>query len=354
MELNSDHIVFLLGAGASLEAGIPISSDMVNKIEDKIEKDEEWKVYRDLYFYLKSSIKYSDGILGKFSESFNVERLLIVISEIEKREGNIMYPFIGSWNIRLLDLAGNNFENISTFQKLIRGQLNNWVRIKNYENANYYDAFNGLQSDIGGLLKIFTLNYDLCFERIVGKEKQIELGFNKGTRDWHYSNFEETKDKHFFLYKLHGSIDWYQKNTNDGKFYISDDPVEQPELIFGIQHKMTSIDPYFYYSSELRKVCFNDAKLLVVIGYSFADDYVNGILSQALKTKDYLKILSIAPVDSVPASKNFIQGKLNLATSDQIIIENISAKRFLTEVMGKEYFAKNIGEPEGVPFKEFI
>lgn len=352
MELNSEHILFLLGAGASVEAGIPISSKMVEEIEKKISNQDEWKLFTDLYNYLKSSINYSDGILGKFNESFNVERLLIVITEIEKREGNIMYPFIGSWNIRLLDLAGNNFENITKFQKLIRGQLNNWVRIKNYEKANYYEAFNGLQSDIAGLLKIFTLNYDLCFERIVGKQKEIELGFNRGTKDWHYSNFEDVRDKHFFLYKLHGSIDWYQKNKSDSKFYISDDPVEEPELIFGIQHKMTSVDPYFFYSSELRKACFNEARLIVVIGYSFADDYVNMILSQALKTKDYLRILSVSPVSDVEAEKETIRKKLNLQSANQIAIENTTAKKFMTEVMNKEYFANNINEPDDVPFKD--
>lgn len=354
MEINSEHIIFLLGAGSSKEAGIPISSEMVNKIEEKISLHDEWKPFRDLYFYLKSSINYSDGILGKFNESFNVERLLVVITEIEKREGNIMYPFIGSWNIRLLDLAGTNFDNITQFQKLIRGQLNIWVRIKNYEDASYYEAFNVLQSEIGGLLKIFTLNYDLCFERIIGKNKIIELGFNKGTKDWHYSNFEDIKDKHFFLYKLHGSIDWYQKNKNENKFYISDDPVEEPELIFGIQHKMTSVDPYFFYSSELRKACFNEARLIVVIGYSFADEYVNMILSQALKTKDYLKILTISPIGDkdIEKEKSSIAEKLNLQNTNQIILENMTAKKFMTETMNKEYFANHIGEPEDVPFKD--
>lgn len=354
MEINSDHMLFLLGAGASVEAGIPISSQMVSKIEGLINSNDDWKPFKDLYFYLKSSINYSDGIMGKFDESFNVERLLIVISEIEKREGNIMYPFIGSWNIRLLDLAGTNFENITKFQKLIRGQLNNWVRIKNYENASYYEAFDSLQSEIAGLIKVFTLNYDLCFERILGKQKVIEVGFNKGTKDWHYSNFENPEGKHFFLYKLHGSIDWYQKNNDDTKFYISDDPVEKPELIFGIQHKMTSVDPYFFYSSELRKACFNDARLIVVIGYSFADEYVNMILSQALKTKDFLKILSVGPLgdsNTIEKEQNAIAGKLKIANVNQILVENKTAGVFMTEIMGKEYFANHIGEPEDVPFK---
>ena len=224
MEIKGEHLTFLFGAGASYDAGIPISSDMVKNIEVLIDSDEEWKQFRDLYYYLKSSIQYSDGIFGKFNEQFNVERLLVIISEIEKRDKNIMYPFIGAWNIRLIDYAGINFENFTKLHKLIRRKLNEWVRIRNYEKANYYKSFDTLSSETGSLIKVFTLNYDLCFERIVGQNKQIELGFDRGTKEWQYSNFENSEGKSFFLYKLHGSIDWYIQNDN--KLYISDDPVE--------------------------------------------------------------------------------------------------------------------------------
>ena len=209
MEIKGEQLLFLFGAGASVDAGIPISNQMVSDIEDLIINHNDWKSYKDLYYYLKSSINYSDGILGKFNEPFNVERLLIVISEIEKRESNIMYPFIGTWNIRLLDLAGNNFENIKKFHKLIRKQLNEWVGLRTYDAANYYQSFVSLSAEIGNLMKVFTLNYDLCFENVVGKDKNIELGFTKETNEWHQSNFENTEGKQYNLYKLHGSVDWY-------------------------------------------------------------------------------------------------------------------------------------------------
>jgi hypothetical protein len=228
--------------------------------------------------------------------------------------------------------------------------LNDWVRIKNYENASYYESFASLSTDIGQLMKVFTLNYDLCFERIVGKQKLIEIGFNKGTKDWHYSNFEETTDKHFFLYKLHGSIDWYTKTDNSTKIFISDDPVEKPELIFGIQHKMTSVDPYFYYSSKLREACLNEARLIVVIGYSFSDDYVNNILSQALKSKDSLRLLSVGPTKNTNEEQERIEYILGLKNKNQIIIQPEKACDFLTNIMNKDFLGNLISEPEDVPF----
>ncbi|MEH3112586.1 SIR2 family protein [Pedobacter terrae] len=351
MEIKGEDLIFLFGAGASLEAGIPISNKMVEEIEELITKDDDWKPFKDLYFYLRSSIQYSDGIMGKFNEPFNVERLLVVISQIEERERNIMYPFIGTWNIRLLDLAGLNFENVTKFKKIIRKQLNEWVGLRNYDNANYFTSFSALASEIGTLIKAFTLNYDLCFETVVGREKEIELGFTKGTNEWHYSNFENYHDKSYNLYKLHGSIDWYIDVGN--KLMKSERQEQNPELIFGIQHKMTSVDPYFYYSSKLREACLNEAKLIVVIGYSYADDYVNNIFSQALNSRTELRILNISPLfgkKSTVEASNEISATLKLRDSNQIISEDATAKTFLTEIMTKDFLASKLAEPDDVPF----
>ena len=349
MEIKGEDLIFLFGAGASLEAGIPISNKMVEEIEELIRKHDDWKPFKDLYFYLRSSIQYSDGIMGKFNEPFNVERLLVVISQIEERERNIMYPFIGTWNIRLLDLAGLNFENISKFKKLIRKQLNEWVGLRNYDNANYFTSFSTLAGEIGTLIKAFTLNYDLCFETIVGREKEIELGFTKGTNEWHYFNFENNHDKSYNLYKLHGSIDWYIEGN---KLMKSERQEQTPELIFGIQHKMTSVDPYFYYSSKLREACLNEAKLIVVIGYSYADDYVNNILSQALHSRSELRILNIAPLfdKTEEEAKKHIAEVLKLDNKTQILYEDAKAKKFLTEIMTKDFLASKLAEPDDVPF----
>jgi hypothetical protein len=351
MEIKGEQIMFLLGAGASVEAKIPVSNEMVIQIERLINEQEDWMPFRDLYYYLKSSIHYSEGIFGRFNEPFNVEKLLVVINEIEKRDKNIVYPFIGSWNIRLLDLAGNDFSNITKLKKLIRKQLNNWVRVKNYENASYYSGFSALASEIGSLMKVFTFNYDLCFERVVGQSKVVETGFNKRMKDWHYSNFDNEEGKSFYLYKLHGSMDWYTKPEEPNKLYQSDEPEDDPELIFGIQHKLSSIDPYFFYTSEFRRSTLEDAKLVVTIGYSFADDYANKILTQALNTRNDLRILTVdyskRDEDDI---KEEVRYKLGIKDSKQISVFLEGASEFLLNKMTKEYLSSLIIESEDAPF----
>ncbi|NJO94012.1 MAG: hypothetical protein HC820_06005 [Hydrococcus sp. RM1_1_31] len=46
--------------------------------------------------------------------------------------------------------------------------------------------------------------------------------------------------------------------------------------------------------SDFRKYCLR-AKLIVVIGYSFGDEHVNGIIGQALANDKEKKILSVSP-----------------------------------------------------------
>jgi hypothetical protein len=207
MEIKENNIVFLLGAGCSKEAGIPISNEMVEKVEEKIKR--EWKGYNDLYYYLKSSIQYSEGIFGRFDNSFNIEKLLIVMGHIEQRDENIIYPFIGSWNIRLPEVAGKDFERITKLKKLINNELYEWVTPKDIvSKAEYYSGFKSFAEGVGKTIKVFSLNYDQCFEKIVGDDN-VEQGFDVKTNEWQQSNFDTERQLLFKLYKLHGSINWY-------------------------------------------------------------------------------------------------------------------------------------------------
>lgn len=281
---------------------------------------------------------------------------MLVIKDLHSDISDQFWLFYGykynrrTWNIRLLDLAGNNFDCIKRFHKLIRRQLNKWVGLRNYDAASYWQSFISLSTDIGQLMKVFTLNYDLCFENIVGKEKIIERGFTQETHEWHSSNFDNTSGKHYNLYKLHGSINWYIVND---KLHQSEKIEEDPELIFGIQHKMTSVDPYFYYSSILRIACHDEAKLIVVIGYSYADEYVNIIISQALNMRSELRVINVAPFNiSEDAEKKRIAERLKLKNLEQLIVVNATAKDFMTKTMNKDFFVKQIKEPEGSPFDQ--
>ncbi len=364
MELKENNIIFLLGAGCSKQADIPISKDMVNSVEHLLKSDAHWEQYSQLYYYLRSSIDYSEGIFGNWGTAFNIEKLLIVMSEIEKRDRNIIYPFIGSWNIRLPEVAGRNFEKITEFKKLINKELYDWVTPKDLsKKAHYYQGFKRFQNELGKTVRVFSLNYDLCFEKAIGDD-DIEQGFDNKTFEWQQSNFENAVTKLFKLYKLHGSINWYS-DKHTGKLMLSNHPVENPELIFGIDAKLRSTDPYFYYTSEFRRwILSNDCKLIVTIGYSYADDYINNLISQAIINKSTRQVLNVTYLangdsfeeDKKELAKDIVTNKLclnlpfNMHCAKQFHIHAQSAKEFLTETIASDFFSKYIQDDNDAPF----
>ncbi|MDH3972922.1 MAG: SIR2 family protein [Deltaproteobacteria bacterium] len=362
MSLREDSLLFLLGAGASVDAGIKHAKAMTLDIEEKIRSDSEFKEFYELYNYLKSSIIYQRGLVGAFEDqTATIEELLNVLSEINQKHQNKLYPFIGGWNIHLLKVAGEEFEMVAKLDKLIRSQLFQWINISNYDEASYFRGFRDLVSDIGSAVRVFTLNYDICVEKaLVGIDFSIELGFN-GDREWEASKFDanENADIVLYLYKLHGSIDWIRDETNGGVLKLCDNPQPNPELIFGNAAKLSSIDPYLFYVHELRKYSLNEAlRFIVIVGYSFSDDYVNGLIAQAATRSDYLNVLVVAPI--FEDKQNLVSARIEVEKSriatilnvekDRIIYENLTAKEFFEEKMVLTYFSNLSGAGDDDPF----
>lgn len=363
MEIKENNIVFLLGAGCSSEAGIPISNKMVERVEEKIKT--EWESYKDLYYYLKSSIQYSEGIFGRFGNVFNIEKLLIVMGHIEQRDENIIYPFIGSWNIRLPEVAGKDFVKITELKKLINNELYEWVTPKDIlANAEYYSGFKNFGEKVGKTIKVFSLNYDQCFEKIVGEEN-VEQGFDVKTNEWQQSNFDVERQLLFKLYKLHGSINWYVDSVN-GKLKQSDYPVlNEPKLIFGIETKLNSSDPFFYYTAEFRRwMMDNDCKLIVTIGYSYADPYINNLIAQAIINNPLRQVLNITYLDPsnyeerrkliADITLNMLELKhdYNKEGAKQFQVHVEGAKEFLTKTISTDFFSKYFKDEIDAPFED--
>jgi hypothetical protein len=363
MGLREDSILFLLGAGASVDAGIKHAKSMTLDIETKIISDENFKEFYDLYNYLKSSIIYQRGLGGVFSDqAATIEELLNVISEINQKHNNKLYPFIGGWNIHLLKVAGEEFEKVSNLDKEIRAALFQWININNYDKASYFQRFKDLVAEIGSAIRVFTLNYDICVEKAFSRvaDFHIELGFN-ADRQWEASKFDgnENSDVGLYLYKVHGSIDWIRDPNNGGALTLCDNPQANPELIFGTAAKLSSIDPYLFYVHEFRKYSLTEAvRFIVVVGYSFSDDYINTLIGQSVTRNKYLKILVVSP--TFEDKKEFVTERIEKERSriaillkieiDRIIYEDITAKDFFEKIMNLSYFSNQSSTADDEPF----
>ena len=331
-----DELVFLLGAGASVDAGIPDSNEMVRRIEHEI-SNGQWNEFLELYRYLRSSVVYADGLEGMVGSDvrFDIERLVNVLDELQKKERHTLYPFVGAWNPKLQELAGMQFERIRTLRSLIIGVLRDkWVQIEKREDAEYYRGLLRFQNQFGFPLRVFSLNYDLCLETVCGHDS-IQRGFDGRNWDWRSYEGELNEDRLIFLYKLHGSVDWCF--TNEGIVSYSDSsstiPHDQVAMIFGTSYKLQYIDPFLFLAYELRRWTLEAARLIVTVGYGFMDEHINGILGQSLHQDSERKLLVVVEQKGEEESsltQKFIIKQLGIQ-DNQVVVWACGARRFFEE-----------------------
>lgn len=341
-----NKIMILLGAGASCDAKILNSYQIINEIERKL--DDSWSDYKDLYNYIQSSHFHLERIKGVPSKeiNFNIENLvglLDIIIKISKKELEV-YPFVGSWEKELVSVTGRNFENAQGFKNKILTKLRDeWLSPEDFRTSSaYYKKL----KDTGYTypLKIFSLNYDMCVEEnVTGENSRLERGFHDD-RIWDYKRYDLDNDdtKEYYLYKLHGSLDWMRDNE-DRLTYVDliqrNDPLKM-EIIFGVQNKLQSFDPYFFYFYSFREACF-DAELIIISGYGFADKHINDNLINALRLDQSKKLLInvFEPSKDIPACAQTIAQKLQ-ADPARFAIKNKHAKDFFIEDLNVDYFSE--------------
>lgn len=353
-----DEIVILLGAGASKDVGIPHSEDMVRRIEDLV--DDEWSGYRELYNYIKSSVYYADGIGGRFDASvnYNIERIVNTLDELIKKEEHPLYPFVGSWNLKLLEVAGADFSYLRDFRRRIVERLRSKWLIPPYpEKADYYEKLADFQTQYQYPLRVFTLNYDLCVEEHCDPDS-LERGFEDRTWDW---RLFELEDKNIYLYKLHGSTDWVRDEegqlTYKNSAHIDHDQVE---MIFGTSYKLQYVYPFLFFAYELSKWTLSEAnKLIISVGYGFGDEHINGILGQALNSSTDKVLLSIAPVPEDKSGEELaqeIERTLGVRHPDQRQVKcwGLTAEQFIRQRLDVRHLSNELFPVEAELFPEII
>lgn len=346
MTSRSKDIIFLLGAGASAEAGIPVSSQMIQSVEEHLGDRDDWRTFRPLYNHVKSAIHFSAGLKGRFGDvvPFNIETLVNTLYELERNEEHPLYPFIAAWNSRFVALAGANFEAVRDFRKLILGALKKWMCLENTAKSNYYKGLTTLQQDLTYPLHIFSLNYDLCVERLSVSQPafRVETGFADYGPDnpWDFERFADLEltdnpPPQVLLYKLHGSVNWKRDADTKNLFaveQIESVDAEHMEVIFGRDFKLEAADPYLFFAYEFRRFTLL-TRLIVTIGYGYGDLHINKMLTQSLRSDPERRLLVVqnCKKEGVPERKEHVAKQLELHKErmNQVIVDSRSAKEFL-------------------------
>ena len=361
MTSRSKDIIFLLGAGASAEAGIPVSGQMIKHVEESLKDGTE----QGLYNHVKSAIHFSAGLKGHFGDAvpFNIETLVNTLYELERNEEHPLYPFIASWNSRFVALAGADFDKVRLFRKRILTDLKKWMCPEDGSKADYYKGLMTLQRDLTYPLHVFSLNYDLCVERLEKAGLRVETGFGDygPQHAWDWERFGEMEMSNntapqLVLYKLHGSINWKRNTTTKELFsveQIESVDADKMEIIFGREFKLEAADPYLFFAYKFRDLSLG-TKLIVTLGYGFGDGHINKMLTQSLRGDAERRLLVVqrCTTDECQAKRDEVISFLELdqARKDQVVVHSGSAKEFLETPKLAELLVSFIPPSEDVPF----
>ncbi|TVU72768.1 SIR2 family protein [Cobetia crustatorum] len=153
-------------------------------------------------------------------------------------------------------------------------------------------------------LKVFTTNYDMCFEKASSELGMMVVdGFSytrKRRFDGKYFNYDvvdRKKDEHNFiqgviqLYKLHGSVSWERDDSNI--FEVSSPEPDKACLVYPAKGKYQQafIQPHLELLSRFLEYLRQSNSCLVVSGFGFNDDHLSEPILAAVKSNPSFKLI---------------------------------------------------------------
>lgn len=161
-------------------------------------------------------------------------------------------------------------------------------------------------------LKLFTTNYDLCFETAAGLQGLVVLDGFSFTQPRRF-------DPRFFLYdivrrpstgdevgtplegvfhlnKLHGSVDW--SRIGNGEIEVAPNPTPEAAcLIYPAKGKyqQSYVQPHLELVSQYFSVLREPNTCLIVTGFGFNDDHLSEPILAAVRTNPHLRLIIVNP-----------------------------------------------------------
>ena len=161
-------------------------------------------------------------------------------------------------------------------------------------------------------MKLFTTNYDLCFERAAGKQGLVLLdGFSFSQPrqfDPRFFLYDIVRrppagdevgnplEGVFHLYKLHGSVNWDQPTSGD--IEVKSDPTPETAcLIYPAKGKyqQSYVQPHLELISQYFAALREPNTCLIVTGFGFNDDHLSEPIIAAVRTNPHLRLIIVNP-----------------------------------------------------------
>jgi hypothetical protein len=192
------------------------------------------------------------------------------------------------------------------------------------ETDNPYQKFAAWVSSVerDSPIEVFTTNYDLlleqAFERLCVPYFDGFVGSYRTFFDIRAIEEDVLPSRWVRLWKLHGSINWFQDKANQGDVYrgiFEKDKncylIHPSHLKFDESRKM----PYLAMSDRLRSFLKQTSVVLFICGYSFNDEHINHVILQGLQAnpKSMIFALLFGKLEDYPWAISIAEKKPNLS-----------------------------------------
>jgi len=320
----------LLGAGASVEAGIPTARKATEKLysvlRNKVMRDGR-KGTEDAYLLLflargMMNHRVRTWVADRFGmqtmNSRSVTRKAIDLSN---------EPFHPDVDIEELYSAVELLDEGDKIQHAAFFQLDEWVKAVNWPDAykslaeimrretarmmvindsrkvDYLSPIVELSRRQPGVT-VANLNWDNAIELLA---KTNGVSANTGLSEWSQKREFRKQTEGITLLKLHGSCTWKYSTEKAKGYPLSHDVVQEvadteqlnfdkdmPSVIFGLRGKLTAKGPFLDLLRAFREH-LSSADRLTIIGYSFRDAHINAPIKEWLISHTDKKLIVVDP-----------------------------------------------------------
>lgn len=337
-----NRVAVLLGAGASADAGLPLTTELAAKVvalanaEHRGERPmPDW--VRALNFVYGSMVGYQAEDGSDPLAAVNIERLISALRLLSDAKAHEVAPFVANWKAGALgfgaaqvtsqlgdramsaikDGLGSRFSSGRALGDAIASIARNATKapdprafeeaethllayladlLNQIEDTAYLEPLADLAISQPGGLDILTLNYDLTVETMA---RARGIPVDRGIGAWRPGGVmkREQRDDSIRLHKLHGSLDWELQPAGA--------PMEPPNIISadrpgtskphgddGIPGITRRRRPWIVVGDREKlatdgptldllhsaTAALRQAEHLVIVGYSFSDRHVNAMI----------------------------------------------------------------------------
>lgn len=278
--LQMQHLVVLAGSGCSLPAGGPSMSDLWNDTIGEQPSDQANDIARTVHYDLND--RNIEEFLSRIEAFLQVSDDSEVASFLNYCKGVILLKcseFLPS-------------EQLGSHKTFLHRLSRRRVRDQR--------------------LKVFTTNYDRCFEEAASEIGGVVLDGFSFAAPRHYDprffNYDIIRRPHsgddsgnflegvFLLYKLHGSVNWAR--SENGTICEKEKPEPQEAcLVYPAsgKYQQSYTQPYLESMAQYLAAVREPNTCVLVVGFGFNDDHLSEPLLAAARSNPHLRLIIVSP-----------------------------------------------------------